>query len=97
MLISMIGLVSTFLITFILAIILTLGMFITLKTKITGLFKKTPPPPAQSAEETAEQLKKSDPVRALVGLFAQTFFTIAIWAICFNTAQEIIALLKAGK
>ena len=93
----MAGLISTFLITFVFALILTLGMIVTFKNKLVAFFGKKKALELPPESSSAGVIKKIDPIRAFVILLGQIFFTVAMWYICYDTAGEVLTLIKAGK
>ena len=102
----MAGLISTFLITLVFALFLTLASVLAIKSGISSVLEKKQAPdaggetqkPTEEAIMGAQTVKnKLDPLRPLAILAAQIFFTVAMWFICIDTAREIWTIFKAGK
>lgn len=96
----MAGLISSFLVTFIVALAISLGLVISAYREITAFFSDrktgipaTPPPPA---EQNENQLK-TDPLRTLGAFLSLVFFSIGLWYVSFDFLHDIITTFKSAK
>ncbi len=94
----MVGLISTFLISFIFALILTLGIVVTIRKTLLEVFgKKEPSPSAEPVPVTDTPPQKSDPLQSLGMTVAVILFTVGLWYVAYDTACDIWKLFKAGQ
>lgn len=95
----MLGTISVFILTLVMASMLTLGILLTLRTRLTSIFaRKNPKPEAQTpdADQAAKQNAWNNFISGFTGFLAQVFFTVVLWIICYKTGIELLAQIKAG-